>query len=78
MSSNLPVIISDRNELDALCRAWLGFDSATVERLQSEAEAGHALYAALKQHHKNDVFDFEFAENIDNMLMAYERERADE
>lgn len=32
------VIISDRNELDALCRAWLGYDSATVERLQRENE----------------------------------------
>lgn len=47
MSSNLPVIISDRNELDALCRAWLGFDSAIVERLRQEAEAGRVLYEAV-------------------------------
>lgn len=73
MSSNLPVIISDRNELDALCRAWLGFDSATVERLQREAAAGRVLYDALKQHHENDIFDFEFVANVDAMLTAYER-----
>lgn len=56
MSSNLPVIITDRNELDALCRAWLGYDSGKVEWLQRENERLQAVANAARAFAADETF----------------------
>jgi hypothetical protein len=50
MDSNnkLPVLIANVQELDALCRAWLGYDSAVVERLEAELDRLRAIEGAAR------------------------------
>ena len=43
------------------------------ERLQRGVNAGYKLYAALKRHHNNDLFELQFAESVERVLCAYEQ-----
>jgi hypothetical protein len=47
-ADRLPVLIANVQELDALCRAWLGYDSAGVERLETELDRLRAIEDAAR------------------------------